>query len=505
MSNESENLDINDYTEQELLDLLEIPSLNPVAIDEKITENIQKFSEEGNMPMIEFLKEAKEKLIKSYRSKTQTNWFENEYPLTQDQPIQNSKITSRYNKVQEFDGALQQERLPINQSKPLPYAQGEMNPTLRNITTKIVSIDSRFRSNSVPALKSIDYVSSLSSGIWDASHFTANLSENLNKVMLLRLYSVQVPFTWYNIPEGSNCFMYDGTVHSIPPGNYDPSSLITAITGLGGLTLTYSSLTGKVTLIGDPGKELVFFQTGGMEVGINVVTKCNGCLNTNQINNTLGWILGFREACYTIPDPAVDLTAKAPLDLTGPKYLLLYLDEFNHNRVNKGLVTIEDSESKLDLPKNYLKTGNISTEDGNFSVNLPDCQNDTLEICNDETLTLPVKTPFFTQDLPRTITQAQQYSLNEIIKNRKNNPKLKLTPPNPSNILGIIPVKTQNLTFGELLVENANSLTFNTRRYFGPVDIERVEVKLLDDKGNLLDLNGADWSFSLFSEHLYQY
>jgi len=504
MSNESENLDINDYTEQELLDLLEIPSLNPVDIDEKITENIQKFSEEGNMPMIEFLKEAKDKLIKSYRSKTQTNWFENEYPLTQDQPIQNSKITSRYNKVQEFDGALQQERLAINQSKPLPYAQGEMNPTLRNVTTKIVSIDSRFRSNSVPALKSLRYTST---GIWDASHFTATLSEYLNKVMLLRLYSVQVPFTWYNIPEGSNCFMYDGTIYSIPPGNYDPSSLANAIAS-SGLTLdttTNFPVSGKVTLIGDPGKELVFFQTGGMEVGINVVTKCNGCLNTNQINNTLGWILGFREACYTFPDPPdqPEIVADAPLDLTGTKYLLLYLDDFNHNRVNKGLVTIEDSESKLDLPKNYLKTGNISTEDGNFSVNPPDCQNDTLEICNDETL--PVKVPFFTQDLPRTITQAQQYSLNEIIRNRKNNPKLKLTPPNPSNILGIIPVKTQNLTFGELLVENANSLTFNTRRYFGPVDIERVEVKLLDDKGNLLDLNGADWSFSLFSEHLYQY
>lgn len=499
MSNESENLDINDYTEQELLDLLEIPSLNPIAIDEKINENIQKFSEEGNMPMIGFLKEAKDKLIKSYRSKTQTNWFENEYPLSQDQSIQNSKITSRYNKAQEFDGALQQERLAINQSKPLPYAQGEMNPTLRNITTKIVSIDSRFRSNSVPALKSLPYTSK---GIWDASHFTASLSEYLNKVMLLRLYSVQIPFTWYNIPEGSNCFMYDGIVYSIPPGNYEPLSLESSINALGiGLTLTYSSITAKVTLSGlSANTSLVFFQTGGMDK-----TECNGCLNSNQINNTLGWMLGFREACYTIPDPAVDLTAEAPLDLTGPKYLLLYLDDFNHNRVNKGLVTIEDSESKLDLPKNYIKTGNISTQGGQLSINPPQCQNDQLEINNCPPENLPINRPFFTQDLPRTITQAQQYSLNEIIKNRKNNPNLKLTPPNPSNILGLIPVKNNNLSFGQILVENANSLTFNTRRYFGPVDIERVEVKLLDDKGNLLDLNGADWSFSLFSEHLYQY
>jgi hypothetical protein len=375
-----------------------------------------------------------------------------------------------------------------------------MNPTLRNVTTKIVSIDSRYRNNNVPALKSIDYVSSLSSGIWDASHFTANLSENLNKVMLLRLYSVQIPYTWYNVPEGSNCFMYNTNVITITPGNYDPITLNTEINNQSGgvLTLVQIPNTGKVQLTGlTTGNTLTFFQTDGF-------SGCNNCLNSNQINNTLGWILGFREACYTIVVPNTTLTAEAPIDLNGPKYLLLYLDEFTHNRVNKGIVTIGDTENKLDLPS-YYKEGNISTENGDLSIVSPVCQNDQLEINGCLPENLPVKTPFFTQDLPRTITQAQQYSLNEIIKNRKNNPNLKLTPPNPSNILGIIPVKTNNLSFGQILVENANSLTFNTRRYFGPVDIERVEVKLLDDKGNLLDLNGADWSFSLFSEHLYQY
>jgi RNAse (barnase) inhibitor barstar len=496
--NENESLDINDYSIEELKDLFDISTLSPVNIEEKINESIQQFSEEGNDNMINFLNEAKKKLNQAYKSQIQTNWFENEYPLSQDQPIQNSKITSRFNKVQEFDGALQQERLAINQSRPVPYAQGEMNPTLRNVTTKIVSIDSRYRNNNVPALKSINYVSG---GIWDASHFTANLSENLNKVMLLRLYSVQIPYTWYNVPEGSNCFMYNGTVIAITPGNYDTTSLSTEInTQSGGvLTLVQIPNTGKVQLTGlTPGDTLTFFQTDGF-------SGCNNCLNSNQINNTLGWILGFREACYTIVAPNTTLTAEAPIDLNGPKYLLLYFDEFTHNRVNKGIVTIGDTETKLDLPKNYIKTGNISTQGGQLSINPPQCQNDQLEINNCPPENLPINRPFFTQDLPRTITQAQQYSLNEIIKNRKNNPNLKLTPPNPSNILGIIPVKNNNLSFGQILVENANSLTFNTRRYFGPVDIERIEVKLLDDKGNLLNLNGADWSFSLFSEHLYQY
>lgn len=497
MTDQNENLDIDDYSIEELKDMFNITTLDPVSIEEKITENIQQFSEEGNDAMINFLNEAKKKLNDAYKSQVQVSWYQNEYPLSQDQPLQNLKITSRYDKVQEFDGALQQERLAINQSKPVPYAQGEINPTLRNVTTKIVSIDSRYRNNNVPALKSIDYTSS---GIWDASQFSANLSENLNKVMLLRLYSVQIPYTWYNVPEGSNCFMYNDTVCKIPPGNYGITELSTAITTeCAPLTITANLTTLKVTINNlNPGDTLTFFKTDGF-------SGCTSCLNTNQINNTLGWILGFREACYTTVDSSTTLTAEAPIDLNGPKYLLLYLDDFTHNRVNKGIVTIGDTETKLDLPKYHLKTGNISTAGGNLSVTKPECQNDTLEINQCPPETLPVKTPFFTQDLPRTITQAQQYSINEIIKNRKNNPRLKLTPPNPSNILGIIPVKNNNLSFGQILVENANSLTFNTRRYFGPVDIERIEVKLLDDKGNLLNLNGADWSFSLFSEHLYQY
>lgn len=36
-----------------------------------------------------------------------------------------------------------------------------------------------------------------------------------------------------------------------------------------------------------------------------------------------------------------------------------------------------------------------------------------------------------------------------------------------------------------------------TRKYFGPVDINRIEVKLLDEYGNVIDLNNMDFSFSL--------
>jgi hypothetical protein len=42
-----------------------------------------------------------------------------------------------------------------------------------------------------------------------------------------------------------------------------------------------------------------------------------------------------------------------------------------------------------------------------------------------------------------------------------------------------------------------------TREYFGPVDIQRLDVRLLDEYGRVIDLNGIDWSFSLAFEKLY--
>ena len=57
----------------------------------------------------------------------------------------------------------------------------------------------------------------------------------------------------------------------------------------------------------------------------------------------------------------------------------------------------------------------------------------------------------------------------------------------------------------KLFVENGGPLQLQSREYFGPVDIYSLSVALYDDKGNLLGLNGMDWSFSLLAKCIYQY
>ena len=56
-----------------------------------------------------------------------------------------------------------------------------------------------------------------------------------------------------------------------------------------------------------------------------------------------------------------------------------------------------------------------------------------------------------------------------------------------------------------MLIEFSGSLQDNARTYFGPVNIDKMRVKLLDDKGNVLNLNGCDWCVTLICDCLYQY
>jgi hypothetical protein len=106
---------------------------------------------------------------------------------------------------------------------------------------------------------------------------------------------------------------------------------------------------------------------------------------------------------------------------------------------------------------------------------------------------------------PRTLTQAQIYTINEIMKNRENNTSFRTTAPTTSDTFALVPIKYGGLKTGQIYVDFSGSLQDNKRIYFGPVNIIRMRVKLLDDKGNIVDLHGGDWCITLISENLYQY
>ena len=230
------------------------------------------------------------------------------------------------------------------------------------------------------------------------------------------------------------------------------------------------------------------------------VLQCQpNCVNkTYYVNQTLGWLMGFRTTTVLI-DPSGNIP-QANLDLNGTKYLILVIDDYNQNHVNNSLVSItETTNSNIKLPSYYLPDlpyvcSNVNTV--NSSSDLLIASKSNISYNN-----IPVLVP----SAPRTLTQSQIYTINEINKNKNNNTNYKSKAPTSPNILSILPIKNSGASTGSMLIEFSGSLQDNARTYFGPVNIDKMRVKLLDDKGNVLNLNGCDWCVTLICDCLYQY
>ena len=68
------------------------------------------------------------------------------------------------------------------------------------------------------------------------------------------------------------------------------------------------------------------------------------------------------------------------------------------------------------------------------------------------------------------------------------------------NILARIALKG---SYFSLLMENNMNIVTEPRKYFGPVDITRLRIRVYDDKGRILQMNNSDFSFCLNFKLLY--
>jgi hypothetical protein len=212
-------------------------------------------------------------------------------------------------------------------------------------------------------------------------------------------------------------------------------------------------------------------------------------------DTTLGWILGFRlSTIYYLSEYTTARTATLIAD-TGIStnlfnYFLITLDDYNQNHLNDGLVTITTKDTEIPLPS-YANRMNY--------------------ICDPVTKELTYNSNQRT-DYSR-LTQNQMYAMSQIVnsKNAANqitegevSTKNYGTGPFAKDVFGMIPMKLSGLKNGDTFVEYGGTLQNQERIYFGPVNIHRMTVKLLGDRGNVVDLNGANWSFSLICEQLYK-
>jgi hypothetical protein len=76
--------------------------------------------------------------------------------------------------------------------------------------------------------------------------------------------------------------------------------------------------------------------------------------------------------------------------------------------------------------------------------------------------------------------------INQILKNNSLTTCYKNLAPTTPDVLAIVPIKPSSND--KLYVDFSGPLQDNKRVYFGPVDIERLKIRLLNDKGQLLNL-----------------
>jgi hypothetical protein len=501
---------VDNYSTDDLLTILDLDD-EPTQQDIIRNSNqlIDKYNKADNEDLGNFFIDVQNTLLDEFfpdsippkneqNPPTQQSWYQNEQ-APQPDAQQADKTTDRNQQVGFINtpssSVMNRQQLGVSNDYQVPVAQGTINPNLKNTTTRTVMINSSYRQNILPYTNNPN-------GPDSSTNFTCNLTDNLNDVIEIQLYSVHLPLNWYVIDEnnGTNCFLIDtgtGTDSiniNVPSGNYTIGDLMTKINdAINDAATTNPSISGLI-IQSDPinGKVYFTYPTGNTLTLTFYDENKNICLSTDDKpcpksmmrNSNLGWFLGFREESYKLDSPSrpSPLYAEAIYDLNGTRNVYLVLDDYNQNRLNKGLVSISQNESALSMPSYFSNDLNCSVGDD------------------------PNQPVQYVRDAPRRVTQAQLYTINEIIRNRDNRTKTRNHAPTTTDIFAVIPIeREEGKSFGTSFVEYGGSLSQNQRTYFGPVNIDRFGVRLVDDNGNTLNLNGSDWSFSITVESLYQY
>jgi hypothetical protein len=538
MSNKIDT-NINNYSLSELLTILELDTPNRENVVETTNYYITKFQKENNEMMTTFFQDIQNELLEYVEGlETSSNdatytptttqaevWWENQKVLPQPDKVQRDKITDRTDNTDTFNNnhlPMSQKQLGVTNVTNVEVAQDKLNPTLKNTTTRIINLDSQYRQVT---------------GINDTStDYTLDLSEPLVNVLSLRPYSFQVPYTWYTIDTQNSCFWVTflstnkSVTINLDAGNYSTGSFVTALTSSftnAGFTfsttpVSFTSTNGKITLklyggiytdtststtyTVDETTIVTFFDPTN-----ELVCSNKSCLPTSVVNQTLGWLMGYRLPYINVISSGN--VAPAVINLIGPKYLIVVLDDLNQNHINSGLIGITELSKTLKLPNYYSPDlPYVCTPATPSGTNLQSNTELLSDDINAGTLIMDKWNASYMQNVtvlpsaPRILTQSQIYSINEILKNNERYSSYnKTASPTCTDTFAIIPLDKKNLATGELYVEDSSTLQLNKRNYFGPVNIERMRLKLLDDKGYVLNLNGGDWCMTIIAELLYQY
>ena len=454
---------ILNYNVEELMQMLGVEDLNETEIIEKSKEIITKALNQQNVFMAEFHEEIRDRLLEFIENIKDEEEYDESNKNGNDNESDYGDNENDENENDENENKDEIAEMFLSEIK-----QGELNPLENKTEKKFLVLDSQLLPENVPK-----------------TNYIINLSEQMKRVVNLKLHSYSIPFNWYliNSQKQNNVFHFifgDDSSMSIiiDYGNYNITQLVAEINSK--INIELETTTEKNFISYNPNTGKIKFDLSDTELSISKIVffDKDNILSTQQLRKTtsLGWLLGFRTD-YEYVAIEGNIGTSIP-DVKGPKYLYIILDDFKRNRTTNNLVTIADKNTEIKMPSYYSNDILVNCDNNNSISVLP--------------------------SVPRKLTQAQIYTINEIIKN-KDNSEFHSFSPNESDILAVIPLKHNGLAIGDRIVEMSGQLQDSKREYYGPVNIDRLGIKLIDDRGFILDLNGSDWTMSLIYEYVYQY
>ena len=400
------DLNINNYTRGELIQMFDLPSnfnkttveVNGTKLKDRIIRH-NNIEEDVRTKTLNFLIKAKN-IILTQGSENINNSTQDLYKATYE--LNTTPLDDKTDREVQV-----RKETPYLASYPSEYFAGAINPLKKRIVKKNLNIDSKFRDN---------YFSNSS------SNFNFKLPMNMNNVVQMQLSAIELPTTYYAISKqlGNNFFTITvndatTTIH-IPTGNYSQTTIMEAINYQLSLETdaTFSEVVFAINLENGSG-------SGQTVVGLSPTSsikatfalnfqtdlKGNPDLNT-PLPLKLGWILGFRNGGYI---NNLNYVSEGIVDVSGPKYLFLVVDDYNNN----------------------------------------------------------VNNSFYS-------------AFNSSLLNK--------------NILARISVSSPAASFSTLQQNNTNIVT-TPREYFGPVNVQTLNIQLLDEYGRIIDLNNMDFSVCL--------
>ena len=401
------DLNIDNYTKKELVEMFDLPSnydRNTLEMKEsKLRESIvnnKEINKDTQAKTIQFLVKAKNILLTVSNNQSPQNTDLKQKIMD----FYNSSYELKETKLEDPQEHMVQVRpeKPYLSSFPSEFFPGVINPLKKRTIKRNLNIDTRFRDN---------YFGSPS------TNFNVTLPTTFDNVLQMQLTAIELPTTYYNVSKqyGNNFFSVTAneftSVVTIPDGNYTFDGIVNVINN-------------QLDLLGYPFNKVTFLLNINNNSGSGqmMVGPLDASLNTLSLNfqadrfgiddrNTplplkFGWTIGFRNGIYT---NNLNYVSEGVVDVTGPRYVYLVIDDHNNN-VNNGFYSAFNSS---------------------------------------------------------------------LLNN---------------NILARITLQSR---FFDVQLSNNLNIVTNPREYFGPVNIQNMNVQLLDEYGRVIDLNNMDFSFCL--------